>query len=161
MLLSLDSGVSALDQFQQNLNVIGNNIANVNTVGFKSASVTFADAFSQTLGTRASGSMQVGTGVGIAGIVNQFTQGGISNTGVQSDVAINGNGFFLVNDPVTAQQYVTRDGQFTVDSGGYLVTSSGMRVQGYNDTGLSISLPITAVVKCRTAGQVMTIDNRQ
>jgi flagellar hook protein FlgE len=137
MLLSLDSGVSALDQFQQNLNVIGNNIANVNTVGFKSASVNFADALSQTLGSRPSGSMQVGTGVTISGIVNQFTQGAISSTGSQSDLAINGNGFFLVNDPVSGQQYATRDGQFTVDPNGYLITSNGMRVQGYTDGGLT------------------------
>ena len=137
MLLSLDSGVSALSQFQQNLNVIGNNIANVNTVGFKSAKVSFADALSQNLGSRPSGSMQVGTGVMISGIVNQFTQGAIASTGSQSDLAINGNGFFLVNDPSNGQQYATRDGQFTVDDSGYLVTSNGMRVQGYNDSGLT------------------------
>src|ERR1022692_3338846 len=63
MLRSLDSGVSALQQFQQEMDVIGNNIANVNTVGFKGASVSFADTFSQPLGSSAIGSMQVGTGV--------------------------------------------------------------------------------------------------
>jgi flagellar hook protein FlgE len=83
MLLSLDSGVSALDQFQQDLNVIGNNIANVNTVGFKSADVNFADALSQTLGSNSAGSTQVGSGVLTASITNQFTQGSITSTGVQ------------------------------------------------------------------------------
>ena len=136
MLTALDSGVSALDQFQQSLNVIGNNIANVDTVGFKGASMDFADAFSQTLGTNASGAMQVGTGVLTAAITNQFTQGSITSTSVQTDMAINGNGFFLVADPTSGAQYVTRDGQFTVDSNGYLVTSTGMRVQGYSDAGL-------------------------
>ena len=137
MLLSLDSGVSALDQFQQELNVVGNNIANVNTVGFKSAQVNFADALSQTLGTNSAGSMQVGTGVMTAAIINQFTQGSITSTGVQTDMAVNGNGFFLVKDPSTGASYVTRDGEFTVDTSGYLVTSNGMRVQGYSDAGLT------------------------
>jgi flagellar hook protein FlgE len=137
MLLSLDSGVSALEQFQQQLNVIANNIANVNTVGFKSANVSFADTLSQTLGTNATGSTQVGTGVMTAGITNNFTAGSISNTGVQTDMAVNGNGFFLVKDPASGNTYVTRDGEFTMDTNGYLVNSSGMRLQGYTDAGLS------------------------
>ena len=137
MLIALDSGVSALDQFQQELNIIGNNIANVSTVGYKGASINFADAFSQTLGSNASGSMQIGTGVLTGGITNQFTQGSITSTGLQTDMAVNGNGFFLVKDPASGAQYVTRDGEFTVDSSGYLVTNTGMRVQGYSDAGLT------------------------
>jgi flagellar hook protein FlgE len=137
MLIALDSGVSALDQFQQNLNVIGNNIANVDTVGFKSATMSFADAFSQTLGSNASGTMQIGTGVLTSAITNTFNQGSITSTNVQTDLAINGNGFFLVKDPVSNAQYVTRDGEFTVDANGYLVTNNGMRVQGYSDAGLA------------------------
>lgn len=137
MLGSLDSGVSALQQFQQDLDVIGNNIANVNTVGYKTANVSFADSFSQTLGSSAAGSMQVGTGVLTAAIDNQFTQGSITNTGVPSDLAVNGNGFFLVKDPSTGAEYVTRDGEFTVDANGYLVTADGLRVQGYSDSGLT------------------------
>jgi len=137
MLIALDSAVSALDQFQQNLNVIGNNIANVDTTGFKSADMNFADAFSQTLGSNPSGSMQVGTGVLTASITNHFTQGSITGTSVPTDMAINGNGFFLVSDPSTGSSYVTRDGQFSVDTSGYLVTSNGMRVQGYTDASLT------------------------
>jgi flagellar hook protein FlgE len=137
MLLSMDSGVSALEQFQQSLNVIANNIANVNTVGFKSANVDFADTLSQTLGSNSAGSMQVGTGITTAAISNDFTPGAISSTGVQSDMAINGNGFFEVKDPTTGNTYATRDGEFTVDSNGYLVTSTGMRLQGYSDSGLT------------------------
>ncbi|HUA39694.1 MAG TPA: flagellar hook-basal body complex protein [Candidatus Sulfopaludibacter sp.] len=137
MLIALDSGVSALDQFQENLDVIGNNIANVDTVGFKGASMEFADAFSQSLGANSSGTMQIGTGVLTAAITNQFTQGSITSTGVQTDMAVNGNGFFLVKDPVSGAEYATRDGEFTVDSNGYLVTSNGMRVQGYSDAGLT------------------------
>lgn len=137
MLLSLDSGVSALDQFQQDLDVIGNNIANVDTVGFKSANVEFADALSQSLGSNSAGSLQVGTGVLTASITNQFTQGSINSTGVQTDMAVNGNGFFLVKDPSTGAEYATRDGDFSVDTSGHLVTSNGMRVQGYSDSGLT------------------------
>jgi flagellar hook protein FlgE len=135
MLLSMDSGVSALDQFQQQLNVIGNNIANVDTAGFKSADVEFADALSQTIGSNAVGTEQVGTGVTTSDISNQFTQGAINNTGVQTNMAVNGSGFFLVKDPSSGTTYVTRDGDFTVDTNGYLVTSTGMRVQGYTDSG--------------------------
>jgi flagellar hook protein FlgE len=137
MLLSLDSGVSALEQFQQQLNVIANNIANVNTVGFKSASVNFADTLSQMLGSNAAGSTQVGTGVTTAGIVNNFASGAVTSTGNQSDLAIDGNGFFLVKDPISGNSYATQDGAFSVDTSGYLVTSSGMRVQGYSDSGLA------------------------
>ena len=135
MLISLDSGVSALDQFQENLDVIGNNIANVDTVGYKSADMQFADAFSQSLGDSDLGPMQVGTGVMMAGISSEFTQGSISSTGVPTDMAINGNGFYLVKDPVSGAEYATRDGEFSVDSNGYLVTSSGMRVQGETASG--------------------------
>jgi flagellar hook protein FlgE len=138
MLRSLDSGVSAMEQFQQQMDVIGNNLANVNTTGFKGARVDFADALSQTLqGPGPGGSIQVGTGLSTSAIANQFEQGAITQTGGPNDLAISGNGFFEVKDPVTGATYVTRAGDFNVDTNGYLVTSTGMRVQGYSDTGLS------------------------
>jgi len=137
MLLSLDSAVSALDSFQNEMNVVGNNIANVNTVGYKSADSAFEDAFSQTLGSNASGPEQVGTGVLISGITNNFSQGSITSTGVATNMAINQNGFFTVKDPTTGSVYATRDGEFTVDPNGYLITSNGMRVQGFTDAGLT------------------------
>lgn len=138
MLLSLDSGISALQQFQQSLNVIANNIANVETIGFKGASVNFADTLSQTLsGPGPGGTMQVGTRIHTASIMNQFTQGSVTSTGQPNDLAINSAGFFLVRDPSTGSSYATRDGKFSVDSSGYLTTSSGMRVQGYSDSSLS------------------------
>jgi flagellar hook protein FlgE len=142
MIGSLDSAVSALDQFQEDLNVTANNIANVNTVGFKSASVNFADTFSQIMGnTVSAGSMQVGTGVMTSSIQNQFTQGSISSTGAPNDLAISGNGFFTVKDPTSGATYATQDGTFSVDAG-YLVTSNGMQVQGYSDAGLTTLGPI-------------------
>lgn len=138
MLRSLTSGISAMQQFQQQLDVIGNNIANVNTTGYKTSSVDFADAFSQTVGASgASGSMQVGTGVATDSIANQFSQGTINPTGSPSNLAISGNGFFLVRDSATGNTYATRAGNFSVDPNGYLVNSEGFRVQGYSDAGLS------------------------
>jgi flagellar hook protein FlgE len=130
----MDSGVSALDQFQQALDVIGNNIANVDTVGFKSSNINFADSLSQTIGDNSAGVEQIGEGVVTSSISSQFTQGSFTNTGVSTNMALNGNGFFMVKDPTTSQEYVTRDGNFTVDPNGYLVTSNGLRVQGYTNS---------------------------
>jgi flagellar hook protein FlgE len=131
MMLSMETGVSALDQYQQDINVIANNVANVNTVGYKESSVNFADTLSETIGSNAVSSNQVGTGVQIASITSNFsTAGELTGTGVQSDLAINGSGFFVVKDPTTGSSYLTQDGTFTVDANGYLINSSGMRLQG-------------------------------
>jgi flagellar hook protein FlgE len=137
MLGSLNSGVSGMQAFQQSLDVIGNNIANSNTSGFKSGRVDFADTFSQTLQAGGSQAMQVGTGVGTGSIANQFGQGGLNSTGINTDMAINGDGFFQVSDPVTGTKYVTRDGAFHVDAAGYLVNAGNLRVQGYTDAALT------------------------
>lgn len=141
MLQSLNSGVSGLRQFQEQMDVIGNNIANVNTTGYKSAHVEFADTFSQSLGssstTTSSGSMQVGTGVATESIHSSFSQGTIKDTGEATNLAISGNGFFLVTDSTTGATYATRAGDFKLSSDGYLITSDGYRVQGYSDSNLS------------------------
>src|SRR5262245_30805390 len=133
MLRSLNSGVSGMQQFQEAMDVIGNNIANVDTTGFKGARVDFEDTLSQTLrGAANGGALQIGTGVTTAAITNQFTQGSINNTGTPADLALDGNGFFEVRDSVTGAFYVTRAGNFHVDQngtgGGYLVTTGGLRV---------------------------------
>lgn len=145
MLGSLTAAVSGLDDFQEEMNVIGNNIANVDTSGFKAGIVDFADAFSNVLQaptastgtTSGSASIQVGSGVTITGINSNWLQGVLSTTGVPSNLAISGNGFFMVRDTVTNAQYATRAGDFSVDSNGYLITDTGERVQGYSDAGLS------------------------
>lgn len=154
----MDSGVSALDQFQQDLDVIGNNIANVQTVGFKSANVEFADALSQSIGSNSAGTEQIGTGVTTGSITDTFTQGTFSSTGVASNLAINGNGFFVVKDPTSGDTYYTRDGDFTVNSQGYVVTSNGMQLQG--STGaIQITPPSgsTATVQSYTIGSDGTV----
>jgi flagellar hook protein FlgE len=126
-----------MQQFQQELDVIGNNIANVATTGYKGADVEFADALSQTMqGAGANGSMQIGTGVATDSITNRFTQGAINATNNPTDLAISGNGFFIVRNSATTAQFATRAGNFTVDPSGYLI-SNGLRVQGYSDAALS------------------------
>jgi flagellar hook protein FlgE len=137
MLLSLDSGIGALSQLQNSLNNTANNIANVQTTGYKSSSVTFADTFSQTIGLGgAAGPMQIGTGVGTASIRNDWRMGAVSSTGNPNDMAIDlPNGFFLVKDPASGNTFATRDGSFSRDTSGYLVTSGGLRVQGYTTGG--------------------------
>jgi flagellar hook protein FlgE len=122
------------------MDVIGNNIANLNTTGFKAGVVDFADAFSNTLQGSGAGTptMQVGTGVNIDGINSNWSQGAITSTGAPSNLAISGNGFFEVVDPVTGSKYITQDGTFSVNSSGYLVTAGGDYVQGY--TGSTTTL---------------------
>ena len=136
MLRSLNTAVSGLQQFQDDIDVIGNNIANVNTTGFKDARVDFEDTFSQALGV-GSPSNQVGTGVTTGAIQNNFNQGTINNTGSGSDLAISGQGFFVVQNAADKSQYVTRAGDFHLDASGYLVTNDSLRVQGYSDAGLT------------------------
>jgi flagellar hook protein FlgE len=135
MLRSLNTAVTGLQQFQQYIDVIGNNIANVNTTGFKDARTEFEDAFNQALGPNA----QVGTGVVTAAITNNFNQGTVNSTGVGTDLAVSGQGFFVVRNATDNSQYVTRAGDFHVDANGYLVTNNGQRVQGYSDSGLTTS----------------------
>ena len=117
LISTLTTGVSALRSFSKGLEVIGNNIANVNTTGFKSSSVSFADTFSDTLrasapstGTTSDQSaVQVGTGVQVASIKASFTQGALTSTGNTTDLGISGNGFFIVKDG-SGNQFATRDG---------------------------------------------------
>lgn len=144
MLRSLSSGVSGLQQFQGQLDVIGNNIANSNTIGYKSARADFADAFSQTLQMSSAATpnssglspVQLGSGVVTSAIKNQFTQGALNRTGVQTDLAVSGEGFFMVKDAVSGTEFATRAGDFRLDANGYLVTNAGLRLQGYNDAAL-------------------------
>jgi flagellar hook protein FlgE len=139
MLRSLNSGVTGLTQFQERMDVIGNNIANVNTVGFKSARTEFSDAFSQTLREARDGSsaVQIGSGVATASIKNLYGQGAVEQTGNNTDLAIVGDGFFVVQDKQSSENYATRAGQFIADQNGYLVTSNGLRVQGFSDAALT------------------------
>ena len=147
MLRSMYAGVSGLQNHQLRMDTIGNNIANVNTTGFKASQVNFADALSQTLqgasapaadGTRGgTNAMQVGLGMNVASIDVEQTQGNLENTGNMSDCAIQGDGFFVLSDGT--QDYYTRAGSFNVDSDGTMVNpSDGLMVQGWlaSNTGV-------------------------
>jgi flagellar hook protein FlgE len=113
------------------LSAIANNLSNQNTTGYKDTSVLFSDLFYQNLGTTGSGDpIQVGAGTEIGSMPSLFTQGSISATGVPTDVAIQGNGFFAVQDSSGNIDY-TRAGDFSVDANNYLVTSDGQQVLGY------------------------------
>jgi flagellar hook protein FlgE len=168
MIRSLTSGISGMQQFQKRLDVIGNNISNVNTTGFKSARVGFEDAFSQTVqasspgtaSTSSTSSIQVGSGVATAAVRNQFTQGAISRSGVGTDLAISGEGFFLVQDPVSGEDFASRAGDFRLDQNNYLVTSGGFRVQGFNDSNLAtigdLQIDIASLTPPPVAGSSVT-----
>jgi flagellar hook protein FlgE len=129
---SFSAGLSGLNANAVYLSVIGNNLANINTVGYKSSSVTFMDLVSQTVGSTSSNPMQVGLGVATGSIAPVFSQGAIENSREATNVAIQGNGFFLVRDD-SGVAY-TRAGNFSFDSEGALVTPDGFRVQGYTAT---------------------------
>ena len=129
---SFSASLSGLNANQQKLSVIGNNLANINTVGFKASTVTFADLVSQSVGGPSVNPMQIGLGVTTGAITPNFTQGGIESTGIATNVAIQGQGFFVVG-PSAARAYA-RAGVFNFDSNGMLVTPDGQPVQGWTTT---------------------------
>jgi len=147
MLSSMFAGVSGLTAHQRKMDVIGNNIANVNTTAFKSSSVTFQEMFAQTIrdasqptqsGLGGINPQQVGLGVDIGSISVLFEGGSIQTTSNPNNLAIDGDGFFVVSDGT--QNRYTRAGDFDFDVAGNMVTSNGSRVMGWNlGTGTSIS----------------------
>ena len=141
MLRSLFSAVSGLKSHQTRMDTIGNNIANVNTTGFKSGRTTFADTLSQTLTGASAPSdnlggtnpKQIGLGTGVASIDTIFTDGSVQQTGKNTDLCLSGNGLFVVSQG--NQTYYTRDGAFEFDAAGnYVLPSSGLFVQGWTAT---------------------------
>ena len=124
---ALFAGVSGLDTYSSSIEVIGNNIANANTAGFKGSRAEFSDILASSLSGGSSGN-QIGRGVQLAAVTTQFTQGSFETTSSGTDLAIDGKGFFIVanNDGV----FYTRAGKFTINAEGILVNSRGDRVQG-------------------------------
>lgn len=137
LIKSLNSGVSGLRAFQTKMDVIGNNIANVDTAGFKSSRISFAEMMNARLGRSGGGggdsapqlTNQVGLGVRVASIDRDFSQGAMQNTGIGTDLAIEGDGYFVVSDG--QQSLMTRAGNFVFNKDGNLVDQGGRFVQGY------------------------------
>lgn len=145
MLRSLFSGISGMKHHQIRMDVIGNNIANVNTMGYKTSRVIFKDVFSQTLRSGDGGQtpMQVGLGVSLASIDSLHTTGNMQATGYATDMALEGNGYFVLIDNEQRLMY-TRVGNFDFDQNGYLVSvTTGQRVVGLGiDGDQQILVPI-------------------
>ncbi|EHL5007919.1 flagellar hook protein FlgE [Campylobacter coli] len=140
MMRSLWSGVSGLQAHQVAMDVEGNNISNVNTRGFKYSRADFGTMFSQTVkiataptdGRGGSNPLQIGLGVSVSSTTRIHSQGSVQTTDKNTDVAINGDGFFMVSDDGGLTRYLTRDGDFKLDAYGNFVNNAGFVVQGWN-----------------------------
>ena len=126
--MSFQQGLSGLNAASKNLDVIGHNIANSNTVGFKASRAEFAEMVASAIGS--AGGSNAGIGVEVAAVAQQFTQGNLTITGNSLDVAINGNGFFTLTLPDGTAAY-TRSGNFKLDKEGNMITNDNAKVMGY------------------------------
>ncbi|HKQ68703.1 MAG TPA: flagellar hook-basal body complex protein, partial [Polyangiaceae bacterium] len=132
ILQAMYTGVSGIQAEGEALGVVGDNISNTNTVGFKGQRAVFEDMLGHSISAGTASALP-GSGVRMAGVQQMFTQGSLSNTGVATDLALSGDGFFVVNgssDGVTGNFY-TRAGQFKIDNAGYITNLGGMKAQGY------------------------------
>ncbi|WP_312335225.1 flagellar hook protein FlgE [Anaerospora hongkongensis] len=176
MMRSLYAGVSGLRNHQTRMDVIGNNIANVNTVGYKGSRVTFQDVLSQTVRGASAGNgarggtnpMQVGLGMGVASIDTLFTDGSFQPTGKPTDLSIQGAGFFILTDGTN--QLYTRAGNFDFDNeGNYLVPGTGFRVAGWvaDESGVvnangpvtGIKIPVGVTMAAKVSTQTTSAGN--
>jgi len=143
MMRSMFSGVSGLRSHQTRMDVIGNNVANVNTIGFKSGRVLFQEIFSQTLrgagspdastGRGGTNPMQVGLGLSVGGVDTIFTRGSVQRTDNPTDLSIEGEGFFILKGGASDTYRFTRAGNFGIDKLGNLVSGNGMNVYGWQE----------------------------
>lgn len=140
--MSFQTGLSGLNASSRNLEVIGNNIANANTIGMKSSRTEFSDIVASSLGI--SGGSSAGIGVSVAAVSQQFSQGSISVTSNDLDIAINGGGFFqlqIPNGTDTGTRVFSRNGEFKLDKDGNILSNSGANLLGitYNSSGVATS----------------------
>ena len=146
--MGFQQGLSGLNISSKSLEVIGNNVANANTYGYKSARAEFADMYAASLG--GAGNNGIGIGARIANVAQQFTQGNVSTTANNLDLAINGDGFFQVQrwDEVSGsgtlspagEVLYTRNGQFKVDSSGYIINNQDRKLLGVGNQPLQLNL---------------------
>ena len=125
--MGFQQGLSGLNAASRNLDVIGNNVANANTVGFKQSQTQFSDVFASSLSS--SSGVQPGLGVQVASVAQQFSQGNVTASDNSLDIAINGSGFYRLSDQGSISY--SRNGQFHPDKDGYIVNSNGLRLTGY------------------------------
>jgi flagellar hook protein FlgE len=137
--MGFQQALSGLDAANQQLNVIGNNVANSSTVGFKTAATQFADVFAASLS--GAGATQVGIGTSVAAVAQQFTQGNITTTSNPLDLAINGQGMFRLSSHGSITW--SRNGQFIVDKSGFVVNAQGARLTGYLANANGLIVPST------------------
>ena len=163
----MDCGVSALNAFEQGLQVIGNNIANVNTTGFKGSSTQYGNSFSDILqGAGPSSTVEIGMGANVLAVNQNFAQGQLNSTGVPTDVAISGNGYFTVEDTSSTPNatYATRDGTFSFsnpvsgvstlqNADGYAVLGTGGKPVTVNSVSATTGATLQSVA-IDTAGNV-------
>lgn len=148
--MSFQQGLSGLNATSKNLDVIGNNIANANTYGAKISRAEFSDMYATAL--NGAGTNNVGIGVNLAAVAQQFTQGNITTTGNAMDLSINGAGFFQVTDGLSPTQY-TRNGQFKVDREGFIVNNQQLKLMGYPADGTGTIQPgLASPLQLPTAG---------
>lgn len=141
---SLYTGISGLNVNSQATSVVSNNLANSSTVGFKGSDAVFEDVFYSSI-TTGSGLSQVGNGAGVSTINTDYTQGSYEDSSVSTNVALNGDGYFIVIDPDTSTTYYTRAGNFDFDKDGYLVDPYGNQVQGWEIEDGSASGSLTTI----------------
>lgn len=148
--MSFQQGLSGLNSSSQALDVIGNNIANATTVGFKSSNAQFSDVYAASLS--GAGASQVGIGTRVGAIVQQYTQGNITATNSPLDISINGGGFFRMstNNAIT----FTRNGQFHLNNAGYIVNDKEQRLTGYPVDANGNVVPSTPVELQLSAAQI-------
>jgi flagellar hook protein FlgE len=148
--MGFQQGLSGLNAASKNLDVIGNNVANASTVGFKSSRAEFEDVYAAALS--GAGVNNVGIGVNVSAISQQFTQGNVSTTENPLDLALNGPGFFQVTDGLNPTLY-TRNGQFKVDREGFIVNNDNLKLVGYPADGQGVIQPgIARALQLPTAG---------
>lgn len=166
--MSFQQGLSGLNIAAKNLDAIGNNVANASTVGYKAARAEFADVFANSLAAGAG--VQIGIGAQVAAVRQQFSQGNIVTTSNPMDVAINGSGFYRLSTNGTISY--SRNGQFSLDRDGYIVTNGGARLTGYpadpngqivasTPIDLQVSLANLAPRATTTARVAINLDSRE
>lgn len=148
--MSFQQGLSGLNTSSKALDVVGNNIANSSTVGFKSAEVHFSDVYANSLS--GGGASQVGIGATISGIQQAFSQGNVTATNNPLDISINGGGFFRMSS--SGAITYTRNGQFHLDNAGYIINDQGMRLTGYQADANGVISPSSPVDIQLSASQI-------